>query len=232
MPVEVTEHDPADHDGWTDAMRAAIDRVLADALEASQPAVDAAGHRIVLDLPPVPLRVRGDLTRLAQVFGNLVNNASKYTPAGGRIEVSLRGEAGEAVVDVRDNGSGIEPDMLMVWFGATVAVEMPESEVGSTHFRLLFLAGLFEQPYADAAQADAQTATTADVALAREAAGRSVVLLSVVFLWMMCVRGADILRAPAGFRQSPRGKRWASHGVNGVSGVFSCRFPGSHRAFL
>lgn len=89
-----------------------LDRVLADALEASQPAVDAAGHQLVLQLPPTPLRVQGDLTRLAQVFGNLVNNASKYTPAGGRIEVSLRSDGDEAVVDVRDNGSGIEAGML------------------------------------------------------------------------------------------------------------------------
>ncbi|HYE41702.1 MAG TPA: ATP-binding protein, partial [Ramlibacter sp.] len=90
----------------------ALDRVLHEALEASQPALDAAGHRLVLDLPPAPPRVRGDLTRLAQVFGNLVNNASKYTPAGGRIEVRLRSEGGEAVVEVRDNGSGIEAGML------------------------------------------------------------------------------------------------------------------------
>lgn len=89
-----------------------LDRVLADALEASQPAIDAAGQQLVLDLPPAPLAVRGDLTRLAQVFGNLVNNAGKYTPAGGRIEVRLRREGGEAVVDVRDNGTGIEPEML------------------------------------------------------------------------------------------------------------------------
>ena len=90
----------------------APDRVPHEALEASRPAPDAAGHQLVLELPPAPPRVRGDLTRLAQVFGNLVNNASKYTPAGGRIEVRLRCEGGEAVVEVRDNGSGIEAGML------------------------------------------------------------------------------------------------------------------------
>lgn len=89
-----------------------VDRVLRDALEASQPAVDAARHQLELDLPPEPLAVRGDLTRLAQVFGNLVNNASKYTPPGGHITVRARREGGEAVVEVHDNGCGIAADML------------------------------------------------------------------------------------------------------------------------
>ena len=86
--------------------------VLSDAIEASQPAVDAAKHTLSLEIPGQPLRVRGDLTRLAQVFSNLVNNASKYTPPGGHLQVRARQEGAEVVVDVTDDGSGIAADML------------------------------------------------------------------------------------------------------------------------
>jgi signal transduction histidine kinase len=87
-------------------------QVLNDALETCQPAIAAAGHMLSLDLPEQPLPLRGDLTRLAQVFSNLVNNASKYTPAGGRIAVWARADGESVVVEVADNGSGIAPDML------------------------------------------------------------------------------------------------------------------------
>ncbi|MBE7366487.1 PAS domain-containing protein [Ramlibacter pallidus] len=89
-----------------------VEQVLNHAIEASQPSVDAAGHVLALDLPPEPLVVRGDLTRLAQVFSNLVNNASKYTPRGGRIDVQVRRDAGRARIAVTDNGSGIAAEVL------------------------------------------------------------------------------------------------------------------------
>jgi PAS domain S-box-containing protein len=89
-----------------------LDRVLADALEACAPSVSGAGHQLELSLPAEPLRVQGDLTRLAQVFSNLVHNAAKYTAAGGRIAVRGRAEDGQAVVEVSDNGSGIAPEVL------------------------------------------------------------------------------------------------------------------------
>ena len=89
-----------------------LQQVLHDALEACQPAIAAAGHALVLDLPAQPVRLRGDFTRLAQVFSNLVSNASKYTQAGGRIEVRAAVQGGDVVVDVADNGSGIAADLL------------------------------------------------------------------------------------------------------------------------
>lgn len=92
--------------------RLTLDRVLSDALEACQPAVAAAGHSLSLHMPDEPVPVRGDLTRLAQVFSNLVNNASKYTPPGGRIEVRARLDGAHAVVEVQDNGSGIPRELL------------------------------------------------------------------------------------------------------------------------
>ncbi|HEY0822599.1 MAG TPA: HAMP domain-containing sensor histidine kinase, partial [Ramlibacter sp.] len=92
--------------------RLTLRQVLADALEACQPAVAAAGHALSLELPDEEVRLRGDLTRLAQVFSNLVNNASKYTPRGGRLQVRACVDGDEAVVEVVDDGSGIPAEML------------------------------------------------------------------------------------------------------------------------
>jgi signal transduction histidine kinase len=86
--------------------------VLAQAVESSQPLLDAARHQLTLQRPDKPLRVDGDATRLTQSVGNLINNAIKYTPNGGRIEVALAERGSEAVVTVKDNGLGIPPDML------------------------------------------------------------------------------------------------------------------------
>lgn len=86
--------------------------VLEHALEASQPAIEAVGHTIRLQLPEQRLRVQGDLTRLAQVVSNLLSNAAKYTPPGGTITVDLKEEDGQAVIRVQDNGMGIPPEVL------------------------------------------------------------------------------------------------------------------------
>jgi hypothetical protein len=67
-------------------------------------------------LAVAPLMVDGDRTRLVQVAANLVNNAAKYTPEGGRIEVTLDAVDGRAQLMVRDNGNGIGPDLLPVVF--------------------------------------------------------------------------------------------------------------------
>ncbi|MDQ7914809.1 CheR family methyltransferase [Pseudomonas sp. 102515] len=63
-------------------------------------------------LPGAPLHVQADATRIGQIVWNLLNNAIKFTPAGGRVEISLRVEDGEARLDVTDNGQGIAPDFL------------------------------------------------------------------------------------------------------------------------
>src|SRR5688572_748694 len=78
------------------------------AVETQMPAIRARGHEVVVNVPDEPLNASGDAVRLAQVLGNLVNNAAKYTPDGGRIEVSLAGVDGRAQLSVRDNGIGIE----------------------------------------------------------------------------------------------------------------------------
>ena len=90
-----------------------LERVVEHALETSQPGIGAAGHSLEVEFSKRPLRVQGDLTRLAQVISNLVNNASKYTPAGGCIRIIASESGGEAVVQVADNGMGIRGDMLL-----------------------------------------------------------------------------------------------------------------------
>ena len=85
--------------------------VVRSALETSRPLIDAAGHTLTVDLPDDPLWLDADLTRLAQVVGNLLNNAAKYTPEGGHIGLTVRAEDDAAVLIVSDTGIGIPRDL-------------------------------------------------------------------------------------------------------------------------
>ncbi|HEY4175032.1 MAG TPA: ATP-binding protein, partial [Rhodopila sp.] len=85
--------------------------VVRSALETSRPLIDAAGHTLTVDLPGEPLWLDADLTRLAQVVGNLLNNAAKYTPEGGHIGLAVRAEDGAAVISVSDTGVGIPREL-------------------------------------------------------------------------------------------------------------------------
>jgi len=85
---------------------------IATAVEASRSLIDAAGHTLVVKLPEEPLPVDGDPTRLSQIFANLLNNAAKYTPAQGRIELNAQVAGAEVAVRVTDTGIGIPHAML------------------------------------------------------------------------------------------------------------------------
>jgi len=100
--------------GKLDLRRQRIDLASAirNAIETVRPLVDAAGQQLDVDMPEVPLIVDADLTRLSQVFANLLNNASKYTPPGGHLRLSMQSDDGSARVSVRDDGIGIRADML------------------------------------------------------------------------------------------------------------------------
>jgi PAS domain S-box-containing protein len=89
-----------------------VSHALHRALEASRPLLDGRRHNLRLKLAGEPLTVNGDNVRLTQVFVNLLNNAAKYTPAGGEIWLEAGYEEGDVVVRVRDNGVGIAPQML------------------------------------------------------------------------------------------------------------------------
>jgi two-component system CheB/CheR fusion protein len=74
--------------------------------------VQAAAHELVVNLPPHAVEVDADPLRLAQVVSNLISNAAKYTPEGGRIEVSAEVFTDEVVIQVSDNGIGMDPSQI------------------------------------------------------------------------------------------------------------------------
>ena len=94
-----------------------------DAVETVRPFLEARTHELHVELPPHPIAVEGDRTRLAQVFGNLLNNAGKYTEPGGRITISVREDPREAVVTVKDNGIGLTPEAMASIFDMFVQVD-------------------------------------------------------------------------------------------------------------
>jgi signal transduction histidine kinase len=97
--------------------------VISNAVELSQPLVEAREHRLEVAQCPEPLWVSGDASRLAQVVSNLLTNAAKYTPEGGHIRLSAAREDGAIAIHVRDNGVGIPTEMLSRVFDLFVQVE-------------------------------------------------------------------------------------------------------------
>lgn len=86
--------------------------VLAEVLEASQPAMEARRQRLLIDIPVQPLLVNGDRVRLAQILSNLLDNASKYTPAEGVVTVAAHVAGTDVVISVSDTGIGIRAETI------------------------------------------------------------------------------------------------------------------------
>ena len=86
--------------------------VLADAIETSTPIIESNRLELVIEWPDAGTTVRGDRMRLAQLFSNLLNNAAKYSPDGGRVDLRVVCDGGQAIVSVRDRGAGIPAEML------------------------------------------------------------------------------------------------------------------------
>ncbi len=95
---------------------------ISSALETIAPHSNAAGHVVTVDLPTSPLWVYADLTRLAQAFANILNNAVKFTERAGRITVSASVDGRETVVTLTDTGIGIEPEAVPSIFGMFVQI--------------------------------------------------------------------------------------------------------------
>jgi two-component system, sensor histidine kinase len=88
-----------------------LDDVVAHAIVTSQPMIDDRQHRLQVAAPPAPVGVVGDPVRLAQAIANLLNNAARYTPRGGRIELTWGEDGGQVFVRVTDNGRGIPAEL-------------------------------------------------------------------------------------------------------------------------
>jgi PAS domain S-box-containing protein len=116
-----------------------------DAVEASRPVLDERGHELALALPPGPVWVDGDRTRLAQVFANLLNNSAKYTPPGGRVRITAERQGSDAVVTVADDGAGIPADVLPRVFEMFTQADRPmERAQGGLGIGLSLVKGLVE----------------------------------------------------------------------------------------
>jgi CheY-like chemotaxis protein/two-component sensor histidine kinase len=122
--------------GKVDLRRERIDlaTVVADAVNAARPLCDQLTHALSVSLPEHPIFVHGDLNRLTQVIGNLLDNACKFTPPGGQITLTVSREGETAVVGVRDNGIGIAADQLAQVFEmfvqADTSLERAQSGLG------------------------------------------------------------------------------------------------------
>ena len=98
-------------------------KAIEQAIEASWPSIEKSGHELLVELPPEPICVDADLTRLTQVFSNLLNNAAKFTDRGGQVRLAVQLIGAEAVVSITDNGIGIPTHMLSHVFEMFTQVE-------------------------------------------------------------------------------------------------------------
>jgi two-component system, chemotaxis family, CheB/CheR fusion protein len=100
-----------------------LSSVIQQAVEVARPLIDAAGQKLTVNLPAEPIYLNADRARLAQVFGNLLNNSCKYTRPQGQISLSAKRVDDEVLVTVRDNGAGIPADKLSSIFDMFMQVD-------------------------------------------------------------------------------------------------------------
>ena len=117
--------------------------VIGSAVEMSRPHIEAAHHKLSISFPDEATDLSADPARLAQVFSNLLNNAAKYTRRGGQIDVIVEARGEDLLVRVRDNGTGIAPEMLGKVFGLFTQVTHPtERRQGGLGIGLSLVDGL------------------------------------------------------------------------------------------
>jgi signal transduction histidine kinase/ActR/RegA family two-component response regulator len=119
--------------------------VVNDAAEQIRPMITTRRHKVVLDLPPGPARVKGDHKRLVQVVANLLGNATKYTPEGGHIHLQLAEDGDSHVLSVADDGIGMEPALVGRVFDLfTQAERTPDRSQGGLGLGLALARSLVE----------------------------------------------------------------------------------------
>jgi PAS domain S-box-containing protein len=130
-----------------------VGEVVARSVETALPLIEARRHALSVELPEQPVYVNGDATRMSQILQNLLVNAAKYTPDGGRIVVKVKAAAGFAALSVSDNGRGIaasdlenifnlfmqgqneRPDESGLGIGLTLARSLAELHAGTLEAR-------------------------------------------------------------------------------------------------
>jgi len=100
-----------------------LSSVIQQAVEVARPLIDAAGHHLTINLPEEPIYLNADRARLAQLFGNLLNNSCKYTKAHGHISLNAKRLDDEVLVTVKDDGTGIPQDKLDTIFDMFMQVD-------------------------------------------------------------------------------------------------------------
>jgi PAS domain S-box-containing protein len=119
--------------------------VVGNSVETARPLIEAAGHQLTIALPPEPIVLDADLTRLAQVLSNLLTNSAKYTQRGGHIWLTAERREAEVVVCVRDTGIGIPADDLPRIFDMFSQVDRSiERSTGGLGIGLALVKGLVE----------------------------------------------------------------------------------------
>jgi PAS domain S-box-containing protein len=114
--------------------RATLKPIVDSAIEIAQPALDAGKHDLSVELPAEPLELDVDTHRIAQVLGNLLTNAAKYTPPGGRIRLVAERADDELLMRVMDNGVGLAaadlPRIFEMFAQVTPARDRPNTGLG------------------------------------------------------------------------------------------------------
>ncbi len=128
-----------------DSVPVDLKRVVADAAEQVRPLVEARRHALALHLAAEPAWVEGDHKRLVQVLANLLGNAAKYTPEGGRLELAMTVTQEQVTIGVADNGIGIAPDLLPTVFDLfSQAERTPDRAQGGLGLGLALVKSLVE----------------------------------------------------------------------------------------
>jgi signal transduction histidine kinase/DNA-binding response OmpR family regulator len=100
-----------------------LTELVEGAVQACEPIIAQRHHQLSISLPAEPVMLNVDPTRMTQVVANLLHNAAKYTPPGGRIQLNAERQGDELLLGVRDNGIGLRPDMLHRVFDLFVQVD-------------------------------------------------------------------------------------------------------------
>jgi CheY-like chemotaxis protein len=118
---------------------------VSHAVETARPMIEESLHELTITLPPGPLYLNADLTRLSQVFSNLLTNSAKYTPVGGKIGITAERCDDRVVVAVQDSGIGIPPAAINDIFNMFSQVDRTiERTSGGLGIGLALVKGLVE----------------------------------------------------------------------------------------